>query len=394
MRPCHGHDRDHAGEGLHLEDMREQRNGGWQEMISKRVRETLRSRASYPLAREYDVKAPGVINLASNESPYGPSPRVIQAVKREVARVGLYPDPRAAKLKSAIACYVGVKAECVVIGNGSDELMELACKAFLDPGDQALIPLPTFAMYELACRTNGGVPKFFTLPDFKWPVGELKRALVGAKLAFFGRPNNPTGNGIGLGGLRDLLASGKLVIIDEAYVEFDGRSVAKLAPKFKNMLVFRTFSKAFGLAGLRVGYAIGNPKLIEVLESIRAPFNVNRIAQVAAVAALSDKAYMYRVVSAIRKSRTYLRRELSKLGLRVLPSNANFLMVNVTPLGTDATKLCDYLAREGILIRELTNFRGAGPRWVRISVGKPEQNEKLVNAIKNLKEVKNGCEKC
>jgi histidinol-phosphate aminotransferase len=354
-------------------------------MISKRVWEMLKSRVSYPLAREYDVRAPGAISLASNESPYGPSPRVLQAVKREVARVGLYPDPRAAKLKSAIADYVGVKAECVTIGNGSDELMELTCKAFLDPGDQALIPLPTFAMYELACRTNGGIPKFFALPDFEWPVEELKRALVGAKLAFFGRPNNPTGNGISLEGLRDLLASGKLIIIDEAYVEFDGRSVAKLAPKFENLLVLRTFSKAFGLAGLRIGYAIGNPELIKVLESIRAPFNVNRIAQVAAVAALSDKAYMCRVVSAIQKNRAYLRRELSKPGLRVLPSNANFLMADVTPLGTDATKLCDYLAREGILIRELTNFKGAGPRWVRISVGKPEQNEKLVNAIKKFK---------
>jgi histidinol-phosphate aminotransferase len=354
-------------------------------MISKRISEMLRSRASYPLAREYDVRAPGVINLASNESPYGPSPRVLQAVRREVARIGLYPDPRAARLKSAIADYVGVKAECVTIGNGSDELMELACKAFLDPGDQVLIPLPTFAMYELACRTNGGVPKFLALPDFEWPTEKLKRALVGAKLAFFGRPNNPTGNGMTLKGLRDLLGCGKLIVIDEAYVEFAGNSVAKLAPKFENLLVLRTFSKAFGLAGLRIGYAVGNPKLIEVLESIRAPFNVNRIAQVAAVAALSEKAYMYRVVNAVRKARTYLRRELSKLGLRVLPSNANFLMADVTPFGTDATKLCDYLAREGVLIRELTNFKGAGPRWVRISVGKPEQNEKLVNAIKKFK---------
>jgi histidinol-phosphate aminotransferase len=354
-------------------------------MISKRISEMLRSRASYPLAREYDVRTPGVINLASNESPYGPSPRVLQAVRREVARIGLYPDPRATGLKSAVAGYVGVKAECVAIGNGSDELMELACKAFLDPGDQVLIPLPTFAMYELACRSNGGVPKFFPLPDFKWPAKELKRALEGTKLAFFGRPNNPTGNGISLEGLLELLKSGKMIIVDEAYVEFAGKSVARLAPKFENLLVLRTFSKAFGLAGLRVGYAVGNPKLIEVLESIRAPFNVNRIAQAAAIAALSDRAYMYRVVRAVRKARTYLRRELSRLGLRVMPSDANFLMVDVAPLGTDATRLCDYLARERILIRELTNFKGAGRCWVRISIGKPDQNKKLVSAIKKFK---------
>jgi histidinol-phosphate aminotransferase len=240
-------------------------------------------------------------------------------------------------------------------------------------------------MYELVCRTNGGIPKFFPLPDFEWPVEKLKRALTGTKMAFFGRPNNPTGNGITLEGLRELLGSGKLIVVDEAYVEFAENSVAKMAPKFKNLLVLRTFSKAFGLAGLRVGYAVGNPELVSVLDTIRAPFNVNRIAQVAAVEALREKAYMYRVVSAIRKARTELRQELSKLGMRVLPSDANFLMADVSPLGTDATRLCDYLAGEGILIRELTNFRGAGPSWVRISVGKPEQNQKLINAIKKFK---------
>lgn len=354
-------------------------------MISKRVRALLRSRASYPLAREYDVRSPETVNLASNESPYGPSPRVIQALKREVTRAGLYPDPRATELKKAIAGYVGVKVECLAIGNGSDELMELACKAFLDPDDRALVPLPTFAMYELVCRGNGGTPKFFPLPNFEWRIGELRRALGGVKLAFFGRPNNPTGNGISPEGLQDLLKIKKLIIVDEAYVEFAGESVAKLAPKSKNLIVLRTFSKAFGLAGLRVGYAVGNPTLIKVIESIRAPFNVNRMAQVAAIAALRDRTYLRKVVGAIRRERGYLRRELSELGLRVLPSDANFLMVNVMPLKTNATKLCDFLAREGILIRELSNFRGAGPSWVRISVGKPEQNERLINAIKQFK---------
>ncbi len=354
-------------------------------MISKRVREMLRSKASYPLARKYDVKSPGTVNLASNESPYGPSPRVVRALRREITRVGLYPDPRATELKKEIANYVGVETGCITIGNGSDELMDLACKAFLDPGDRALIPLPTFAMYELVCMGSGGTPRFLTLPDLQWRTGDLRRALGGVKLAFLGRPNNPTGNGISQEGLRYLLRSGKLIIVDEAYVEFAGGSVARMAPKFANLLVLRTFSKAFGLAGLRVGYVVGNLRLIKVLESIRAPFNVNRMAQVAAIEALRDRMYLRKVVGAIRKNRAYLRRELSKLGLRVLQSSANFLMVNVTPLKTNAPKLCDYLARKGVLIRDLSNFRGAGPSWVRISVGKPEQNERLVKVIKQFK---------
>lgn len=354
-------------------------------MISKRVWEMLKSRVSYPLAREYDIRAPGVINLASNESPYGPSPRVMKALSREVKRVGLYPDPRATELKRAISDYVGVKAECVTLGNGSDEIMDLCCKAFLDPGDKVLVPLPTFAMYELACRANGGVPKFLGLPDFQWPAGELKRALAEAKLTFLGRPNNPTGNGISMEGLREILKTGKLIVLDEAYVEFAGYSIAKIAPKFKNLLTLRTFSKAFGLAGLRVGYAIGNPKLVGVLESIRAPFNVNRMAQVAAVTALGDLAYLRKVVGAIRKDRAYVSRGLSRIGLRVLPSDANFLMADATPLGMDGTKLYDRLARYGVLVRELSNFKGAGPRWVRITIGKPEQNERLLTAVKKIK---------
>jgi histidinol-phosphate aminotransferase len=203
-------------------------------------------------------------------------------------------------------------------------------------------------------------------------------------MAFLGRPNNPTGNGISLEGTLDLLKSGKLIVIDEAYVEFAGGSVAKLAPRFENLLVLRTFSKAFGLAGLRIGYAVGNPKIIEALDAVRAPFNVNRMAQAAAIAALNDRVHVSKVVSAVRRGRTYLRRELSKLGLFVLPSKANFLMANVTPLGTDAAGLCDYLGGQRILIRELTNFRGAGQGWVRITVGKPEQNRRLVEAIKKF----------
>lgn len=354
-------------------------------MISKRVSGMLRSRVSYPLARRYDVKAAGAINLASNESPYGPSPRVPPAIRREATRVGSYPDPRAVELKRAICNYVGVGAKCVTVGNGSDELVDLACKAFLDPGEQALIPLPTFAMYELACRINGGEPKFYELPNFEWRAAKLKRVLRGTKLAFVGRPNNPTGNGISLEGLRELLASGKLVIIDEAYAEFAGYSVVRLALKQKNLLVFRTFSKAFGLAGLRVGYAVGNPKLIEALESIRAPFNVNRMAQAAAVAALLDRRYLRRVVAAIRRGRAYIRRELVKLGFKVLPSDANFLMVDASPLGLGAPELCDFLAKRKIFVRDLSNFRGAGSSYIRITVGTPRQNERLVGALKKLK---------
>jgi len=354
-------------------------------MLSKRVSQLLASGAEYPLARKYGAELRGAINLASNESPLGPSPGVIKAVRREAARVGLYPDPSCKRLKLAIARYLGVGVENVAVGNGSDELVDLACKVFMDPGDRVLIPLPTFSIYELACRANGGVPSFLELRNFEWDSQRLAKGLRRCRLTFLGRPNNPTGNGISLAGLRSLLAEGRLVIVDEAYAEFAGSSVSREAARRKNLLVLRTFSKAFGLAGLRVGYAVGNPELISALERVRAPFNVNSLAQAAAVAALEDRRYLRKVIALVRKGRAFLKRKLTALGARVLPSDANFLMANVSVLGTGAPELCEFLAKRGIMIRDLSKFRGAGREWVRITVGTPEQNEALIKAIKQFK---------
>jgi histidinol-phosphate aminotransferase len=359
------------------------------DMISKKVMEILEERVTYPFAREYNVSE-RVINLASNENPYGPSPRVVRRLRKELNRVGLYPDPASLELKREISAYVGVGTECIALGNGSDELMDLACRVILDPGDRVLIPLPTFAMYELSCRCNGGVPRFFPLPNFSWPLDALRRELRGVKAAFFGRPNNPTGNMISRAEVEDLLGTGAVLIVDEAYIEFDGESVSDLAPKYSNLLVLRTFSKAFGLAGLRAGYAIGSPQLIRAIEAVRAPFNLNRMAQAAAVEALRDRRYMEYVVTQIKRGREYLKKELEGIGLTVLPSRGNFLMVNVSGLGVKGRELGDYLAKKGIMIRELTDFKGAGEEWVRITVGTPYQNRTLIRALKKLKEEKNG----
>lgn len=359
-------------------------------MISEIVAKMLNSSQEYPLAREYDVRAPGTVNLASNESQYGPSPSIEPVLKRELKFLELYPDPRATKLKGAIGAYLGVKADRIAIGNGSDELMDLVCKAFLDPGEFVIIPIPTFAMYELSCRSYGGQPLFYGLPNFKWRADEVASAAKGAKMVFIGRPNNPTGNSLGVSGLRKLLESGSLVVVDEAYADFAGYSLAKLAAKSNNMIVLRTFSKAFGLAGLRVGYAVGSAENVKVLERIRAPFNVNRLAQAAAIAALRDRSYMRKVVGQIKSGRDYLRRELSRLGLKAFPAEANFIMVDVSPLGIDAPKLCDLLAAQKIFVRDLSGFRGAGKNYVRITVGRPEQNSKLVAALKKIRGDLNG----
>ncbi len=353
-------------------------------LASYKIKEFLKSRVSYPLAREYDVQTKGAVNMASNESPYGPSQKVVRVLKKEIELIGTYPDPKATLLKKAIGQYIGAGAGGISVGNGSDELMDMICKAFLDPGDRVLIPTPTFSMYELSCRTNGGKPIFYNLPNFEW-TEDILRAAKGAKIVFLGRPNNPTGNSPNKELIRKIAVVADLVVVDEAYVEFAEDSVARWAAAVKNVIVLRTFSKAFGLAGLRVGYAVSNPKIIQIIEQIRAPFNVNRIAQTAALTALKDMDYVAGVVGKIKSERKKLYRKLTNLGLRVFPSDANFLMVDVSVWGLDSSEFCDRLAEEKIFVRDLSGFRGAGKKYVRITVGTPRQNNKLISTLEKFR---------
>ncbi len=354
--------------------------------LSIRTRRLLRSGKPYPFAGGYGETARGLINMASNESPFGPSPSVLKAIRRAVSLIGFYPDPGVDGLKKKVAGYLGIGSDHLVFGNGSDELIDIVCKSFLDMGDKVLIPLPTFSFYEIASRVNGGVPKFMKLRGFRWDSRELVSAAKDVKLVFIGRPNNPTGNGVDVGGIEDLLDAGKVVVVDEAYAEFAGYSVIGLVRRRENLVVLRTFSKAFGLAGLRVGYAVAHPNIAEVFERIRQPFSVNVLAQVAAERALLDQRYLRWVVSEVRRGREYLYEELSGLGMRVLPSDANFLMANVSNFGMGAREFCDFLLEHGILVRDLSGFRGIGPDWVRITVGTREQNEKLIHVLKKLEQ--------
>jgi len=350
-------------------------------ILSRRAREFLRSGKPYPFAGEYGRRK-GLINLASNESPFGPSPLVLRALREALPSVGFYPDPRSGDLRRAVGRYVGLSEEEVLLGNGSDELMDLLCRALLDPGDRVLLPLPSFSFYETGVRLSGGIPLFYTGRDLEWDPEELISLCGKVKMVFLGRPNNPTGGCLPEEAVKGMLETGTVVVVDEAYVEFSSLgSLARWVRGRENLVVLRTFSKAFGLAGLRVGYLLADPELVSAMERLRQPFNVNRLAQVAALAALRDRRYLRRVVERVWKERERLRGELVRLGLRVLPSEANFLMANATPLGLTATGLCRELHRRGILIRDLSSFRGAGREWVRITVGRKEENERLIEAL-------------
>lgn len=356
-------------------------------MLSERVRKMIEAGVAYPLAESAEEEEE-LIKLCSNENPLGPSPKAVEIIEREAEGIGEYPESSSIELKKSIGDYVDVNPPQICVGNGSDELMDLICKAVMDPGDKALIPIPTFSQYELACRANAILPKFVELEDFRWNSEDLVGKMGDVKAAFIGRPNNPTGNSISDEGLKELLETGKVVVVDEAYGEFSGYSVVDWIQDYDNLIVLRTFSKIFGLAGLRAGYGLGKIELVRALERVRPPFSVNRLAQRAAIAALEDEEFLSESKEMILEEREYLRRELEDFGFEVLPSDANFLMASPRPLGANAAEMRDYLSREGILIRNLSSFRGAGPDWVRITVGTPEQNKRLIKALNKWMEGK------
>lgn len=356
-------------------------------MISKRVQKMIEDGLSYPLAESSGEKDREFIKLCSNENPYGPSPEAVKAIKKEASNIGEYPESNPVELKEAIGDYIDVNPTQICVGNGSDEVMDLVEKATMDPGDEALIPIPTFSQYELSCRSNAMSLNFVKLDDYKWDGEKLTSEIKDSRIAFIGRPNNPTSNSISEDELEKLLDTGKVIVVDEAYVEFSGESIVDWVEDYENLIVLRTFSKMFGLAGLRIGYGITNSELVRAFERVRPPFSVNRLGQKAAIAALGDEGFVEKTRENICEGREYLQEELERIGFETLPSEANFIMASPEPLGKDAGSLCNYLFQEeGIIIRNLSGFRGASSKWVRISIGKPKQNKRLVKALKELKE--------
>lgn len=322
----------------------------------------------------------GYVKLSSNENNYGPSPLVLDAIERELREVHRYPPQEDEELLGKIANYCGVEEECVVLGNGSDELIDLLVKAFEGP---VLTTYPTFPCYSKAAMILGEELKVVRLSsDFEFPAEPLLEEARKANLVFLASPNNPTGTTISPKLLEEIIETTEaLVVVDEAYFEFCGKSfVSKVAEGCENLALLRTFSKAFGLAGLRAGYLIAPQRIAEVLRRVRIPFSVNRLAQVAAKAALEDLNYMRRCVRLIVKDRERLGSALAKR-FRTFPSEANFVLVDTSPLGAEVFR--SELLERGITVRRLGRFEGFRGEYVRISIGTEKETELLLKALKS-----------
>jgi histidinol-phosphate aminotransferase len=338
------------------------------------------------LSEEGGVEAEGIIKLDGNENPYGPSPRTVAALA-SYRGWHIYPDPTQRRLRLKLGEYVGVGAERIIPGNGSDEIIDLLMRVFLNPGDPIINCPPTFGMYPFSAQVNAAdvvtVPRRqdFTL-DLEATVKAARHPR--AKLIFLASPNNPTGTPLSKRELDALLETGIIVVVDEAYIEFAQEpSFATLVPRRQNLVVLRTFSKWAGLAGLRVGYGVMAPALAGLIDQMKPPYNVNVAGLVAAEAALGDREYQLERVARMVQERERMYPLLRSTGyLDPIPSQANFVLCRMT--GRDAVGVKQALERRGIFIKAVADPALGPGGAVRISVGKPEHTDALLAALKEL----------
>ncbi|MEM2904526.1 MAG: histidinol-phosphate transaminase [Candidatus Bathyarchaeia archaeon] len=340
--------------------------------------------AAYP---DPEALPEGFTKLDANENPYGPSPLVISAITNELRFLNRYPtDP--STLKRRIAEYTGTTPDSVVVGNGSDEVLGLLAKAFLNPGDEVVVSIPSFQMYEVVARLAGATVKAVPmLEGFRWDVNGILSAAEEAKMVLLCSPNNPTGNTLTELEAKRLAESDALVVIDEAYVEFAERSLTRLLAERENLVFLRTFSKAFALAGLRVGYALASPETAQLLYRVKPPYNVNRVGLAAAAAALEDLDYMRHLVELTRTARREFTERLEQVeGLRVYRSEANFVLLEVKRPERLRKSLASALWEKGFAVRDCSRMQGLTGSYLRVTVGTRLENERFTECLKSLLE--------
>ena len=334
------------------------------------------------LSKKIDVASENIIKLDGNENPYGCSPKVNQALS-DYSFFHIYPDPQQRELRNALEKYIGIPADRIVAGSGSDELIELILRLFLEPGDQVINCPPTFGMYTFCTDTCGGTLK--DIPrrdDFSLNIDAIKKAINNTtKVIFIASPNNPTGNTVPEPDIIELVNTRIVVVIDEAYAEFSGSTIIPLLSTYPNLFLLRTFSKWAGLAGLRFGYGIFPPTIVDHIMRIKQPYNINAAAHVAALTSLDDIDSLRSTITAIVNERKRLFEKLSTFNwLKPYTSEANFILCSV--LNGKAKEVYLNLQKKGIFIRYFDT--PLLKDCIRITVGKPEHTDYLIAALKEI----------
>ena len=335
------------------------------------------------LARELGLQESSIIKLASNENPRGASPKAVEAMRAAVGETGRYPDGNAFALKEALSRRYGLSADRIVIGNGSNDVLEMAARAFLAPGSSTVYSEHAFAVYPLVTQATGATGIVVPARDFGHDLDAMCKAIRGdTRIVFVANPNNPTGTWIAPERIRSFLekvAADVLVILDEAYNEYldpDLRGDAvRWVEEFPNLVVSRTFSKAYGLAGLRVGYGLTHPQVADLMNRVRQPFNVSHIAQAAAVAALFDDEFVEQSRQLNRQGRHTLTEGFRRFGLSWIPSHGNFVSFKVG----QGAEIFRRLLRHGVIVRPIAAY--GMPEYLRVSIGTEAENARFLSAL-------------
>jgi histidinol-phosphate aminotransferase len=338
------------------------------------------------VARELGLDPQSIIKLASNENPLGPSRLAIAAMRKAVVQVNFYPDGSAFYLKQKLAAKLELTPSHLVLGNGSNEILELLGHLLLSPETDVVVSQYCFAVYPIVAALFGA--RLISVPARSYGHdldAMLNAVTANTRIVFVANPNNPTGTAVtpdALGRFLDRVPPGVLTALDEAYVEFlpesldlvkDIRNGAR-----QNLILLRTFSKIYGLAGVRIGYGVGNPDLVSQLEKVRQPFNINAIAQAAALAALDDTAHADKTRRITSRGLKLYARAFGKMGLEFIPSSANFILVRVG----DGQRVFNELQKQGVIVRPMAGYQL--PEWIRISMGTPKQNQRCLEALKTV----------
>ncbi len=326
-----------------------------------------------------------IVKLASNENPLGPSPLAIQAMKDYAFEMNLYPDGNSFALKAALSAKFHVCPEEITLGTGGDEILRIVAETFLSPGDEILVPAPTFSQYTFVAQIVGATIHTHPLKnDFSYDIEGILSAITDkTRMVFVCTPNNPTGGVLSRGDLEillDKMPKDVVLLLDEAYYEFADHTVVgdgfSYINEHDNLLVLRTFSKAYGMAGLRVGYMVGDRKLIALMEKVRGPFNVNRLAQYALLASLEDQDHVAATIKNNEIGKEALYEAFDRLSLPYIKTHANFIFVDTK---RDAVTVFNALLQEGVIVRSGHVF--GFPTYLRITVGLPEENDFLLRAL-------------
>jgi histidinol-phosphate aminotransferase len=338
------------------------------------------------VARELGLPPRRIVKMASNENPLGPSPAAIAALKTAARKVNLYPDGSAFYFKQKLSAKLQLTPANLIPGNGSNDILEFLAHALLSPGTDAVMSEYCFVVYPLVTRLLGATPIIVPARHYGHDLAAMRQAITpNTKLIFVGNPNNPTGTLAPAGEVREFLEKVPphiVVAMDEAYLEFLEKPLDLLPllrkGKSPNLILLRTFSKIYGLAGLRLGYGIAHPEFIAALEKIRQPFNVNSLAQAAGLAALNDDEHVRKTRQNNFEGRKFFEDTLREMGVEYVPSSANFILVNVG----HGRKVFEQLQSRGIIVRPMEIYNLAG--WIRISIGTPRENQRCAAALKTI----------